>query len=189
MSRKETTIRRPALVLVDSAYLAQSYALAGAAGLLEAARKARVPVFHAVLSFRADGLDGGHYFARNADLARFAGTAIRHAPGLEPRADEVVIPRTYPSAFFGTSLSASLRGLGADGVVIAGGLTSDGVRTTAIDAMQHGFLPVVAEDAVFDGSAAANDETLRALAARYAIVEPVAAALPRLTDPEPAGRS
>lgn len=58
--------------------------------------------------------------------------------------------KQYPSAFFGTALAAYLTANRVDTLFIGGLTTSGCVRATALDAMQHGFVPVVAEEAVGD---------------------------------------
>jgi maleamate amidohydrolase len=159
---------RPALLLIDTAYLEPGDAAAHAALLLDAARAQGVPVLHSGLAFRADGLDGGHWFRRNPDLAAFAGVPVAHGPGLEPTAGEVVVARTTPSAFFGTSLAASLRGLDVNTVIVAGARASEGVHATVVDALASGFLPIVVADAVADRSDEERVAALRTLAPRYA---------------------
>lgn len=145
-------------------------ALARAADLLTAARDAGTPVLHARLRFRADGLDGGHYLRRNPDLRVCAGADAPSYPPLAPSREEVVVPHAYPSAFAGTSIAPTLRGVGCDTVVLVGVGTTTGVRATAIDAMQHGFDVVVVEDGVADAAPGLHRAALEDLAAHYADV-------------------
>ena len=63
--------------------------------------------------------------------------------GLVPAEGEVVIAKKYASAFFGTDLATRLRLLGVDTLVICGVSTSGCIRATSLDAMQHGFRPMV----------------------------------------------
>ena len=44
--------------------------------------------------------------------------------GLSPRNNEIVVSKQYPSAFFGTSLAATLHTLGCDTTLITGLTTS-----------------------------------------------------------------
>ncbi len=64
-------------------------------------------------------------------------------PGLEPEPDDTVVLKRNPSAFFGTSLATELQLLNVDTLVIGGVSTSGCVRATAMDAMCHGFRPMV----------------------------------------------
>lgn len=178
--------RPPVVLVVDAVtqYLGEDGALADALATAEAAtevvrtaRAAGVHVLHTHLAFRADGIDGGHYFQRNPSLAAFAGRPISRAAGLEPAADELVVPRSYPSAFFGTSLSATVRGAEASTVVLVGATSSGGIRAAAIDALQHGFVPVVVSDAVADVTRARHADALRDLDDHYADVTSTAEAM------------
>ncbi|WP_288049644.1 isochorismatase family protein, partial [Nocardia sp.] len=70
--------------------------------------------------------------------------------GLAPNANEFRVTKSYPSAFFGTTLHSYLTAQRVDTALIAGLSTSGCVRATALDALQHGFVPIVVEDAVGD---------------------------------------
>lgn len=63
--------------------------------------------------------------------------------GLEPEDQDTVIVKKYASAFFGTTLASELQVLGVDTLVICGVSTSGCVRASTLDAMQHGFRPMV----------------------------------------------
>jgi nicotinamidase-related amidase len=76
------------------------------------------------------------------------GDDVRFLPGLEPAADELVIEKTTPSLFIGTSARTSLEAAGIRSLVIAGVATDIGVDFTARHAMAVGLFPVVVEDAV-----------------------------------------
>lgn len=55
--------------------------------------------------------------------------------------------------------------------------THDGLRATAVDALQHGFVPVVVRDASLDRDPAVHDASLYDLQAKYAEVVDLATAL------------
>lgn len=63
--------------------------------------------------------------------------------GLEPEADDIIIHKKFPSAFFGTNLLAQLHVLGADTLIIGGLCTSGSVRASSLDAMQSGLRTMV----------------------------------------------
>jgi maleamate amidohydrolase len=81
-----------------------------------------------------------------------------------------VITKQYASAFFGTSLASTLTALGVDTLLIAGVSTSGCIRASALDACQHGFVPLVVRDAVGDRHAAPHEANLFDLQAKYAEV-------------------
>ncbi|MEU8234082.1 isochorismatase family protein [Actinoplanes sp. NPDC048967] len=180
--------RRPALLVIDMmrAYftagspfdLGSRTAVDGCAALLAAARDAGLLVVHTRVRYTAGLADGGLFVRKVpglAVLAEGAGELGRFVPGLEPRPGEVVVAKQYASAFFGTSLAATLTAAGVDTTVIAGVSTSGCVRASATDAMQHGFRPIVAADACGDRDPAVHDANLYDLAAKYADVTTVAA--------------
>lgn len=183
--------RRPALLVIDfvRAYLVPGSPLyagveqarADCVTLLEAARKAGIPVLHTRVEFQPGGRDGGVFFRKLPALSCFE--AGRHpelaafAEGLEPLAGETVITKQYASAFFGTSLASTLTALGVDTVLVAGLSTSGCVRASAVDACQHGFVPVVVREAVGDRAAGPHEANLFDLQAKYAEVASLATVL------------
>ena len=180
---------RPALIIIDfvAAYLEPQSplyagvedALQSTVRILRAARAAGVPVIHTNVEFTPGGVDGGVFFRKVAALKCFErGSPLgAFGEGLEPRADEVVITKQYASAFFGTSLSATLTSLNVDTTILTGVTTSGCVRATAVDAMQHGFIPLVVRDAVGDRDSRPHEANLFDLQAKYAEVVSEAVAL------------
>lgn len=181
---------RPALLIVDvvMAYLDPASPLfmpAAAAArdanrrLAEAARSAGVPVIFTNVQYRADGADGG-VFTRKAPVVRMwvAGEPWGAFPDdLAPKPDDHVVTKQYPSAFFGTPLAAMLTAQGTDTLLIGGYSTSGCVRASAVDAMQHGFVPLVVREACADRHDAPHEANLFDLQAKYAEVISEAQAL------------
>jgi maleamate amidohydrolase len=174
---------RPALVLIDlvrayfepsaELYLGSTDCLEGAATVLTAARRAGIPVVHTRVAYNASGADGGVFFRKVGALRHFAGPdaplgEIR--PEVFPRPEEVVVTKQYASAFFGTSLAATLTAAGVDTLIITGVSTSGCVRATAVDAIQYGFIPLVVRDAVGDRDPRPHEANLFDLQAKYAEV-------------------
>ena len=102
-------------------------------------------------------------------------------PPWHPRPDEVVIVKQYASAFFGTSLAATLTAAGIDTAVIAGVSTSGCVRASATDAMQHGFRPIVVAEACGDRTPAIHTANVADLQAKYADIATIAEATAHFT--------
>lgn len=189
-SLRLTPGRKPALVVVDfvRAYLVPGSPLyagvddarAAAVTLLARARAAGIPVMHTNVAYEPGGADGGVFFRKLPALASFE--RGRHpelaafAEGLEPRPGEPVFTKQYASAFFGTGLADALRARGVDTVLVAGVSTSGCVRATAVDACQHGFVPLVVRDAVGDRHPAPHEANLFDLQAKYAEVVSLAEA-------------
>ena len=181
---------KPALLIVDfvRAYLTPGSPLyAGvevardaAVKLLAAARRAGIPVMHTNVVYEPGGRDGGVFFRKLPALASFERgkhpELAAFGEGLEPLASESVFSKQYASAFFGTKLAPALKSLGVDTLLIAGVSTSGCVRATAVDACQHGFVPLVVRDAVGDRHPAPHEANLFDLQAKYAEVVDLATA-------------
>lgn len=162
-----------AYVLPDSPlYLGGEEALAANAQLYAAAKEARAPIIFTNVEYQADGADGGYFFRKVPALKSFVkGSALgAFPPSLQPDAEDVVVTKQYASAFFGTTIASTLHSMGVDTVVITGFSTSGCVRATALDALQNGFIPLVAREACADRHQAPHEANLFDLQAKYAEV-------------------
>lgn len=173
---------RPALILVDfvKAYFepgAQLYmglddCLHSASRVLKAARAAGILIVHTQVSFSEGGVDGGVFFKKIDALKHFVGNAPlgEIMPEVKPLQSEVVIVKQYASSFFGTTLASTLQASGVNTLIITGVSTSGCVRATAVDTIQHGFIPLVCRDAVGDRNDGPHEASLFDLQAKYAEV-------------------
>ena len=145
-------------------------ALDNAARLAPAARALGVPTIFTEVKYQPGGTDGGAFYAKVPALSCFdAGAATQAlAPPLSYAPEDIVITKQYPSAFFGTSLAATLQWLKVDTVLLAGVTTSGCVRATCIDAISHGFVTLVIEDAVGDRAEEPHRANLFDMSAKYA---------------------
>jgi len=180
---------RPVVVMVDlmRAYfdddsplnLPSRSCLDSAARVLAAARDAGVPVVHSRVEFAPDGRDGGMFVRKVPALRHLYGGGPLSVlmPEVAPVEGELVITKQYASSFFGTTLASTLTAMRADTVVITGVSTSGCVRATAVDAISHGFVPLVVEDAVGDRTPAIGEATLFDLRSKYAEVVDEASAV------------
>jgi nicotinamidase-related amidase len=142
--------------------------------LLGVSRRAGIPVLHTNLAYQHGGRDGGVFFRKVPALKVFErGTRSpfgEFAPGVGPERGETIFTKQYASAFFGTTLAATLTALGVDTLLIAGMSTSGCVRATAVDTIQHGFIPLVVRDAVGDRASGPHEANLFDLQTKYAEV-------------------
>lgn len=188
--------KRPALVLIDFCrayfdvkapfYLGSDSCLKSASKLLQEARRQHIPIFHTRVNFTPGSADGGVFMKKVPMLEVFTeGNPFAELmPEVQPLPNEPVIVKQYASAFFGTSLASTLHSLSVDTVVIAGVSTSGCVRASAVDAMQHAFIPVVVRDAVGDRGESRHEGNLFDIQAKYGEVidEERALAYLRTTD-------
>ncbi len=140
--------------------------------LAELARINNIPVIFTRVEYHNSGVDGGVFFKKVPALRHFLSghPMAEFMPQLEPKPDDIVVTKQYPSAFFGTSLAATLTALGVNTVMITGYSTSGCVRATALDAMQNGFVPFVIKDACADRAEGPHESNLFDLQAKYAEV-------------------
>lgn len=143
--------------------------VAAIARLVDGARATGVPVIWTTVGYQGGGVDGGVFFRKVPALRLFAepGPLTEFAEGVKPAEDEIVITKQYASSFFGTSLAATLTAARIDSVVMTGVSTSGCVRATAVDACQHGFVGVVAREAVGDRHPGPHEANLFDIGAKY----------------------
>jgi maleamate amidohydrolase len=172
--------RRPALVVIDMTLgftdpespLACDLEgpVAEIRKLLEAARRAEIPVIFTTVAYReSDKLTAAAFIDKVPTLltleagSRWAEIDPRIAPG----ETEPVLNKLFASGFFGTGLSSALTAAGVDTLIITGASTSGCVRATAVDALQYGFRPVVPREAVGDRNPDAHEANLYDIDAKY----------------------
>lgn len=143
--------------------------------LLAAARAAGIHVAITTMALSADGSNAGVFYRKVPALqAYLPGSSYGDfIEGLAPEPEDTLIPKQYPSAFFGTSLASDLRARGVDTVILAGLSTSGCIRASATDAMQHGFVPIVAREAVGDRLPSVHEANLFDIAAKIGEVWPL----------------
>jgi maleamate amidohydrolase len=173
---------RPAVIVVDvcEAYLDPTSPLYAAVEdvveavgrVVDAARLAAIPVIFTRVVYQPGGADGGIFYRKVPSLKIFeAGSPAGEFPDrVRPRDGDVVVLKQYASAFFGTSLAATLTAKAVDTTIITGLTTSGCVRATALDAMQSGFIPIVVRDAVGDRDERPHEASLFDLDNKYADV-------------------
>ncbi len=172
----------PALILID---LVQAYfepdcelyadvddALQSALRVLEIARERGILIIYTNVVYQGDGIDGGRFYEKALPLRHFCkGNPMGGwAAGIQPRENELVVSKQYPSAFFGTSLASTLTARGVDTLIITGLTTSGCIRASTVDAMSNGFIPIVVADACGDRHETPHEANLFDMQAKYAEV-------------------
>jgi maleamate amidohydrolase len=175
--------KRPALLLIDFvlAYFQRDNpffadvdeALASAIRITHAARHAGIPVVFTRVAYQAGGLDGGVFYRKIPALSAYLANSglSGFLDELKPEQGDLIITKQYPSAFFGTSLATSLSSLGIDTVILAGLTTSGCVRASCVDAISHGFVPIIVREACGDRHPSPHEASLFDMNAKYGDVE------------------
>ncbi len=172
--------RRPALLSIDfiKAYTtggAPFYgegvvaAVAESVDLYAAARHAGVPIIYTRVQFHPSGVDGGLFVRKVPSLRRLVeGEPLGEiVDELRPESSDLVLVKQYASAFFGTTLAATLTALGVDTLVLTGCSTSGCIRATAIDGIQHGYHVIVPRECVGDRHREPHEANLFDINAKY----------------------
>jgi maleamate amidohydrolase len=138
--------------------------------LLAEMRSAGMPVVFTTVSYGEDDKETAAAFIDKipALLTLEAGSRwVEIDPRIAPRADEPVLNKLFASAFFGTPLASFLTANGRDSLIVTGVSTSGCVRATVVDAIQHGFRPVVPREAVGDRNPDAHAANLYDIDTKY----------------------
>src|ERR1044071_2486869 len=174
---------RPALILIDmiNGFTDASMPLgaplesqlAAQKPLIDVAHERNIPViFSTVIYDNHELKDAGLWAIKmKGTLTLKAGpSAVEVDKRLDMRPTDSLLVKKYASCFFGTHLVPRLMNQHVDPLIITGCTTSGCVRATAVDAVQSGFRPMVVREAVGDRSAAAHEQSLFDLNAKYADV-------------------
>ena len=175
--------QHPALVIIDfSNGFNDSDALGGGSiqsaidhteTLLGAARHHGIPIAFTTHCYAEDGSEDGLFNLKISGLSEklTRDTLATEVVGqLEPRPGEKVIEKQYPSGFFQTDLSSWLAMRRVDTAIVAGCTTSGCVRATVVDAMGHGFRPIVPRECVGDRADGPHEANLFDMDQKYADV-------------------
>jgi maleamate amidohydrolase len=137
--------------------------------LLDTARARRHPVFFTTIAYEPSLRDGGVWLQKMPGM----GTLVAGTPPVElderlgRRADEPLIVKKGPSAFFGTNLAALLSADRVDTLIVCGATTSGCVRASVVDAVQCGFPTLIPRECVGDRAREPHEANLFDIDAKY----------------------
>ena len=144
------------------------------AGLVTAARRAKVPVIYVVIGFRPGypELDpASRFYAMVAPTGRFVGTPGADIPAqLAPQDGELVVVKKRVSAFAGSDLEMLLRARGITTLIATGFATSGVVLSTVRQAADLDYHQIVVADGCADGDDEVHDVLTKKVFARSATV-------------------
>ena len=138
--------------------------------LLREMRRAGFPVVYTTVSYTDGDKRTAAAFIDKvpALLTLEAGSRwVEIDPRIAPVQDEPVLNKLFASAFYGTALASFLAANGCDSLIVTGASTSGCVRATVVDALQHGYRPIVPREAVGDRNPAAHEANLYDIDAKY----------------------
>jgi maleamate amidohydrolase len=137
---------------------------------LDLAREKGVPIIHTRVLYTPPNFEDGGVWIKKAPVLKDLVLGNPYAEFCEevvPKEGEPIIVKQYASAFFGTSLVATLNGLGVDTLIITGCTTSGCIRATAVDAVQYGFRPICPRECIGDRHEGPHEANLFDINAKY----------------------
>jgi len=138
-------------------------------GLLQACRGMNLTIAHTRVVLADDGSDDNIMAIKVPALKNLtedvAGSQI--VDRLKPLPGEIIVRKRLPSAFFGTDLAPNFTMRRIDTVPVTGCTTSGCVRASAVDAMCHGFRPIVISDCCGDRALEPHEANLFDLKQKY----------------------
>ena len=172
--------KRPALLIVDfiNAYVTEGAPLFApdvvtavdeTIPLLSLAREKQIPVLYTKVLYNKNFRDGGIFIQKVPVLKTMVeGEPLAEiVPQLMPVETDIIIVKQYASAFFGTSLAATLTSLGVDTILLTGCSTSGCIRASAVDGMQYGFRVIVPRECVADRHPGPHEANLFDINSKY----------------------
>lgn len=172
--------KRPALLIVDfiNAYVTEGAPLFApdvvtavdeTIPLLSLAREKEIPVLYTKVLYNKNYRDGGIFIQKVPVLKTMVeGEPLAEiVPQLTPVESDIIIVKQYASAFFGTSLAATLTSLGVDTILLTGCSTSGCIRASAVDGMQYGFRVIVPRECVADRHPGPHEANLFDINSKY----------------------
>ena len=144
--------------------------LAATNRLIAAARTKDVAVIFTVVGYdphRQDDAGLWPHKVPSPRLLTLGNTLVELDPRLDRQDHDLVIVKKYASGFFGTYLASTLAMKAVDTLVVTGCTTGGCVRATVMDALAHGFRPIVPSEAVGDRAQEPHDANVFDIGAKY----------------------
>ena len=186
MGGKSSYGKKPAIIVVDMTFgfvddafpkgnSAMGWpAVHSVANLLETGRRIGIPIFYSKGAHARTATERGRWKSEKTfDIRSFDPKEYEIVPEIAPQAEEVVVTKTFPSAFFGTNLASMLVFHNVDTVVVTGLVTSGCVRATVVDAFSYNFIVVIPEECVGDRGVVSHKVSLFDMHMKYADVVPL----------------
>jgi nicotinamidase-related amidase len=103
------------------------------------------------------------------------GSPEREVPeALKPAAGDIVLEKPAASVFIGTNFENMLRARGIKTVILSGIATEIGIESSARDAGNRGFYPVIVSDCVSSGDKAAHERSLENMRKMFVVADSAA---------------
>jgi len=138
--------------------------LANTKKIISSAREKGIPVIFSKITPLPEKFESPvrKYFWKNR-LRKMQQTPNGLDLTIEPLENDIVLPKNTASMFIGTNFEQLLRNSGITTILLSGISTEMGVESTARDALNRGFFPVIITDAVSSMNQEAHNRSLENL--------------------------
>ncbi len=138
--------------------------LANAKKVVSSAREKGIPVIFSKITPLPEKFESPvrKYLWKKRTL-KFQQTPDGYELAIEPLKDDIVIPKNTASMFIGTNFELLLRNAGLTTILFIGIATEMGIESSARDASNRGFFPVIITDAVSSMNPEAHNRSLENL--------------------------
>jgi len=145
---------------------------ANARKVLDAGRKAGVPIFHTTTGYLGEQQWDLNRWDEKIPMSELDINTewMDIDPKLDPQPEEPVIHKKYASNFFGTHLAQTLNFLGVDTVIVMGATATACVPHTVMDSTGYGFKTLIPEGTIGDRIPGAVEWNMFDLEAKFADV-------------------
>ena len=153
--------------------------------IITAARAKKVPIVFTVVAYDPHHQDDAGLWVEKAPSLRLltlGSELVEIDSRLDRRPEDLLVVKKYASAFFGTYLASTLTAKRVDTLIVTGCTTSGCVRATVMDALAHGFRPIVPLEAVGDRASEPHEANLFDIASKYGDVVRVGEVLEYLAE-------
>jgi len=137
--------------------------------LLDEFRAQGLPVFFTTAAWQPTAASRGRWKVHSTGVGRLMQDpdAYEICPELKPQDDEYVFVKSYPSAFFGTTLVSQLIYHRVDTIIVTGTVTSGCVRGTCLDGFNLNYRVIVPEECVCDRGLVSHKVALFEIHTKY----------------------
>lgn len=138
--------------------------------LLALARYRGIFIIHTIIRYHPKSFADGGVWLRKAPVLKclVEGNPLAEiCEEVAPLESELLISKQYASAFFGTSLMATLTAAGVDTAILIGCSTSGCIRASAVNSTQHGLRTIVVRECVGDRHPGPHEANLFDINSKY----------------------
>jgi nicotinamidase-related amidase len=150
-------------MLVDRIFNKDEF-LANTRTLIDLARKKKVQIFFTKITSLPENFESParKFLSKNRPkLSSLPPDSFNLA--IEPENSDIVLNKNTASIFIGTNFELMLRNANLSSIVFTGISTEIGIESSARDALNRGFLPVIVTDAVSSSDPEAHNRSLQNL--------------------------